>query len=345
MKKILIIALGAVLLFTAGAALAKSGKEQNFSKPVGISDLKMNKKKVLTKNERALMEQLLKGKNDSKASKKKPLPEPIVSGPTGILGDSLSLGAAKHAIIIGLSNYEGTANDLCINPTSSSTDTLCADGDSLNMEKTLKEVYSYDTVQIFRDSEASFSKIYDAVANMNAGSDDEVIFFFSGHSASAKFALDEKRSRTHVGLALYGSTYDSGEIIWDAQLKAWFSNLSTQRVVFVFDTCHAGTLEGYLEASNREVVMSSRADQYSYTFYLGGEDGNLGEGMFTHFFVLEGMYNGKADGYFLGADKTYPNISVEEAFEYSKDFVPLATFNRQIPVLNDQYENDLVFGI
>lgn len=344
MKKILAIILGVVLFSAAGIALAKNEKEDKFSKPLKVSDLKINKKKVLFEGERALMEKLIKDKNNSKASKKKPAPEPIVSGPTGILGESLD-GAAKHAIVIGLSNYQGTINDLCVNPTNNSTDALCADGDSLNMETTLKEVYGYDSVQVFRDSKAVLSEIFDAVQNLNAGPDDEIVFFFSGHSASAKFALNEKRARTHVGLALYGSTTDANEIIWDAQLKEWFSGFSSQRVVFVFDTCHAGAMESYLEAPGREVVMSSKANQYSYTFYLGGEDGKVGEGMFTHFFVVEGILNGEADGYFLGSDKTYPNISVEEAFEYSNDFVPLATFNRQIPVLDDQYKDDLVFGI
>jgi hypothetical protein len=334
MKKIMIISLA--VLFLSGATVVFAKNESN--KPLKVSDLKLNKKQVISKSQRDLIEKNFKA---SKGGHGKPTPAPEEPSATGILGAVLPDGAKKHAVVIGLSNYVGTSNDLCVNKTASPTDDLCADGDSLHMKAALNDLYNFDDVHIFRDSDAAFDEIQQTVEDItsHAGSNDEIVFFFSGHSTSGKLFLKGKKPETHLGLALYGVSTDSSEIIWDYQLEQWFSGMDSQRVVYIFDTCHAGALESYLKTPGHEVVMSSTADQYSYTFSLGGQFGAPGEGLFAHYFVVEGMLNNKADA-FNDLEKSNDNAAVEESYSYAKSIISAT----QLPVLNDQFVNDLVLG-
>ncbi|MFA6048018.1 MAG: caspase family protein [Parcubacteria group bacterium] len=347
MKKIVVS--GLALVFLLGASGAAAGVEKNgidFSRPIKVDDLKIEKKLILSKEQRALGE---------KGSKGKPTPPPVtVEGATGVLGTPLALGAKKYAILVGLSNYAGTANDLCIDSlktTANYPNSLCADADAANMELTLKDKYGYNdtnsTIWRFSDADANFAAIQSAkdyiLANAKAG--DEVVFFFSGHSATSNRNLFKNGDRLNVGLALYNLPYDSREVIWDGYLQNWFGSLATNRIVFIFDTCHAGGLASYLQGTGREVVMSSAENQYSYTYYLGGESNMLGEGSFAHFFNVDGMYNGLADGYNMFAPNGIDGkVAVEEAYSYAKKFVPIDTSNHQIPALNDKFTDDLMLG-
>jgi hypothetical protein len=351
MKKIAIAAFALIFFFEATGAMAKTENNIDFSQPIKVSDIKIEKKMVLPKEDRQKKEETLKGKADVSLKNSKTKPVPIFTGATGVMGAPLQPGARKYAILIGLSNYSGITNDLCVNRTSEPYPTnLCADGDAINMEKTLKDIYGYDdvnsTIWRFSDADANFDDIKSAVDNVvaNAQPGDEVVFLFSGHSATAKNVF-RNGDRLNVGLALYNLPNDSGEIIWDGQLQNWFSKIATDRVAFIFDTCHAGGLASYLQASGREVVMSSAESQSSYTYYLGGEDGMLGEGMFAHYFNVLGMNTGLADGYnALTSNKTDDKVVAEEAFSYAKQYVPVMTANHQIPELNDKFADDLLLG-
>ncbi len=348
MKKILISVSALAILLVAAGVMAKTEKNKiDFSKPFKVSDFKIEKKQILSKEDHLLADEAVKGGNLGSAKGKT---SPTISGATGVLGTQVTDSAKKYAIVIGLSNYAGTINDLCINKTDQ-TGTDCKDGDSLNMKQALKDDYGYldANIHMFEDDSAKFADIQSTVANIvsTAGSDSEIVFFFSGHSATSKADIFQNGDSMNVGLALYGASGGS-EIIWDGQLKEWFLGAQTSRVVFIFDTCHAGGLSSYLQKDGREVVMSSAENQYSYTWTLGGQNGAPGEGMFTHFFAKEGILNGKADGFnALKGSSTDPkkydgNVAVEEAFQFSKTYVPAATRNRQVPALNDKFANDLL---
>ncbi|MFA7319573.1 MAG: caspase family protein [Parcubacteria group bacterium] len=338
MKKITVVFL-AVLLFS-GALSAKAkgtGNGVDFSKPLKTNDFKLEKKQVISGAERQLAEEMVKGKMGGKT---KPAPIAYPSA-TGTLNPETVDNAKKYAVVIGLSNYAGTANDLCVTHTDG-VNALCADGDSLNMQDVLlKDGYAQSNIHLFRDDATSFEAISAAVASIAAAAepDSEITFFFSGHSATTT-TLSTDPGTPHLGLALYNAP--SGEIIWDEQLRGWFSGLTTQRVIFVFDTCHAGQLEPFLKGSGREVVMSSAANQYSYTYSLGGYNGLPGEGLFTHYFAKEAILAGSADGFNAARTKDQ-QVAVEEAFEFTKKYVSAAKHNQQIPVLNDWVTNDILF--
>jgi len=338
MKKITVLFLAVLLFLSALGVKARAAENRiDFSKPLKVNGFKIEKKQIISGAERQLAEAMVKGKMGAKT---KPSPVAYPSA-TGTMNSWVVDNAKKYAVVIGLSNYAGTANDLCVTHTDG-VNTLCADGDSLNMEKVLlKDGYAQSNIHLFRDDATSFEAIRLAVADIAATAepDSEITFFFSGHSASTT-ELASDPGNPHLGLALYNAP--SGEIIWDEQLQAWFSGLTTQRIIFAFDTCHAGQLEPFLKGNGREVVMSSAANQYSYTYSLGGYNGLPGEGLFTHYFAKEAILAGTADGF--NASKTKDQqVAVEEAFEFAKKYVSAAKHNQQIPVLDDLVTNDILF--
>jgi hypothetical protein len=84
-----------------------------------------------------------------------------------------------------------------------------------------------------------------------------------------------------------------------------------------------------LKASGRIICMASTELGVAY------ESSALHNGVFTYYFVDEGMYQGKAD--------TTPkdgSVTVEEAFDYARANVP--TVAPQKPTISDSFENDLL---
>ncbi|MDD3487387.1 MAG: caspase family protein [Candidatus Moranbacteria bacterium] len=246
----------------------------------------------------------------------------------------------------------------------------CKDGDSVNMEAALLGKYNFDRVVRLSDSEATFDNIYEAVQEIkgNLTQDDELVFFFSGHGVTSADGTgivvydqkydeaafmdtdtpytDPETGEIYANYAEYyaAAGYDPSAYIWNSQIKDWFADSKTSRIVFVFDTCHAGGMS-VLAGSGREVVMSAQENQSANTFYLGGESNgdyiHDSEGLFTHYFVLRGLDDGRADGY-NALKKNDPakydgRVVVEEAFQYAKEIIS----SYQTPVLSDQFTNDL----
>jgi len=303
------------------------------------------------------------------------------TGTVGTLFDEME--GNKYAIVIGLANYPGTEYDLCVSdaktvyddPESAFTDEnlkyYCKDQDSLDMEKTLREEYGFSDIRIFTDADATYDNIKSAVDEIvpNLKPEDEMVFFFSGHGATREDEDgDVEFDGLDEGIIIYdqdyheedfiaedGSELDSPEYsfsdasyIWDDQLREWFDEADTDRIFFYFDTCGAGGMND-LEGDGRVLAFSSKEGQSSSTYRLGGvqTDDNViqeSSGLFTHYFVLRGMYDGYADGYNpLKKNSKDPlkydgKVTIEEAFGYT---FPIVKY-KQTPVLNDRFENDLL---
>jgi len=294
MKKILIVllAVGLLSLLVSPVALAKPDKDR----PLPASNVELVKKVTI------------KG---PKASGGKP----VKQSATGVLGASCS--GAKYAVVVGISDYPGSANDL-----------VYADDDALDVFTALTTLYGYDSTNIalLTNLSATFDAIQAAISDIKrkASSDDEVVFFFSGHGARGiaddgdKEKIDEAIV-THDGIKLV--------YIWDGQLKNWFSGFATSRIIFIFDSCLAGGMTD-LEASGRVISMATTETGVAY------EGDAWLNGQFTYYFVDEGMLQGFADKYdsIPGTD-----VTVEEAFDYAK-----ANCQKQAPTVSDSFGNDLL---
>jgi hypothetical protein len=310
MKRTAVLLFVLALVFGSADVFAGETKKERFSKPLKAENVKIAKKVLFSD---------AKGKPASNQGVDKKVPV-ASSASTGILG--MPAEGQKYAVVVGICDYPGTSWDLCL-----------SDGDAHYMSETLEHVYGYDPANIFllRDLNATFENIRLAVESVVAKAlpGDEVVFFYSGHGTSGN-ASDEDVETVDEGLFVHDGI--EGQIIWDGQLKEWFSGIATERVVFAFDTCLAGGMND-VQQEGRIVVMSSSETQSSYVF----SNGELGEGLFSHYFVNLGMLQGKADGsnpLKRNDPRKYDGtVAVEESFEFSKNYISANKF----PNISDKF--------
>jgi hypothetical protein len=302
MKKLIAAVLAAVLVLVlvAPAVLAKP----DMSKPLPATDVELVKKVTLH------------GKSGGGGGGK-----PAGGAATGVLGEQLGTGAKKYAIIVGISDYPGTLNDL-----------QYCDDDAEDMYAALTTLYGYKSsnIHLLLDMGASFAAIQGATNDIKskAKADDEVVFFFSGHGTNG-VADDGDREKTDEAIVSHdGNQSGSFVAIWDGQLKDWFSGFSTTRIIFIFDSCLAGGMTD-LKADGRVINMACSESGLSY------EDGSWQNGQFTYYFVDQGMLAGEADTYDNIAG--IADVTIEEAFDYAK-----ADCRMQKPTISDSFSNDLL---
>lgn len=264
--------------------------------------------------------------------KGKPVKPPVVDtsqfSATGTIGESAA--GQKYAIVIGICDYPGTASDICE-----------SDGDAKNMHDALISKYGYaeENIYLLRDMAANYNGIADAVdaIKTKVKPNEEVVFFFSGHGTTGRVS-DGDAEKLDEGIVTHNGT--SLVAIWDGQLKGWFSDLNTSRVVFIFDSCKAGGMNDVAK-DGRVVVMSSAEEENSFVF----TDEEFGEGLFSHFFVNEGMLLNKADSY-NQSNISDTIVAVEEASVYAKEkvssYADTYLWHSQTVNVSDLFLNDLV---
>jgi hypothetical protein len=302
MKKLIVGILVAVLILVliAPAVLAKPDKD----KPLPATGVELVKKVTLS------------GKPVGGG-------KPARGAATGDLGEQLGTGANRYAIIVGISEYPGTANDL----------EYC-DDDAQDMYNALTGLYGYNlsNIHLLKDMNASFTAIRDAINDVKskAVAGDEVVFFFSGHGASGRADDGDNEKIDEAIVSHDGNPSGSFVAIWDGQLKAWFAGFNTTRIIFIFDSCLAGGMTD-LAASGRVINMACSETGVSYESSSWGG----GHGQFTYFFVDQGMLASKADKYdnIVGV----ADVTIEEAFDYAK-----ANCRMQTPTISDSFSNDLL---
>ena len=189
-------------------------------------------------------------------------------------------------------------------------------------------------IRVLNDSQATKANIRQAINWLNdlANSDTTIIIYFSGHGMT---------DGTHGYIVPYdvdcnpcGSTPETTRwlpetAISDDELASWLSQLDSQRVVLIFDSCysggmmdpagnmarglsasdHVGALQAnagllaYLSTPGRVALMASAADQGSWEFSA------LKNGAFTYY-LIEALLSPAADTNHNG------RVSAEEAFAY-----------------------------
>jgi hypothetical protein len=104
--------------------------------------------------------------------------KPATPAATGTVGANCT--GTKYAIVVGISDYPGTLNDL-----------QYCDDDARDMYDALTTLYGYSNstgnIHLLLDMNASFTAIWDAinVTKSQAVAGDEVVFFFSGHGTKS----------------------------------------------------------------------------------------------------------------------------------------------------------------
>jgi hypothetical protein len=225
----------------------------------------------------------------------------------------------KWAVVIGISDYLGTQNDL----------EYCDDDARDMYNYLLAKGYPAGSIKLLLDSEANASAIISAIDWLKFWENEssEVVFFYSGHGSWYNGYNDgdtEYRDEAIVSADLY--------LILDGQLRQRFSTFESRKISFIFDSCFSGGMDDLGGAwtgatiTGRVVVAACGEKQYSY-------DGTSTQqnGVFTY--------------YYMNGLNTYN--TVEGAFAYAAprahDFVATQYHAHMDPQMYDLYTGDWTF--
>jgi hypothetical protein len=158
----------------------------------------------------------------------------------------------KYALVIGISNYEGTANDL----------NYC-DDDALDWKNFLQgEGYS---VTMITDLQATADNIESAIIQLlgNEDSDDYVALTYSGHGYD------------YPG---YGSCIISSDLYYITHgfFESYFDTADSQHIYFAFDACEIGDFQGLIQTNRLGAFASNSKLSYD-------GDSSMKNGVFTYY--------------------------------------------------------------
>jgi Caspase domain len=212
-----------------------------------------------------------------------------------------------------------------------------------------------DHVWLLLDEEATLEKLRRTLGTLlrrSAGKEDTVIIFLAGHGATETdpSSPDGDGLEKYIlpinadPMDLYSSAMPMSEV---ARI---FQRISSERLVFIGDTCYSGASGGrtIFAGGTRATVSSTfleRLSQGKGRVILTASDANevsverddLGHGVFTYY-LLEGL-RGKAD---VDGDGV---ITVDEIYRYVSEKVPQATGQDQHPVRKGEITGQIVLGV
>ncbi|NCD22528.1 MAG: hypothetical protein EOL90_06275 [Spartobacteria bacterium] len=253
-----------------------------------------------------------------------------------------------RAVICGISDYDGTINDL----------TYC-DDDAQDLYDLLLTGSNWEAgnVQLLLNNQATEGNIQAAIAAMGAASQpgDVNLFFFSGHGGDDMPDTDGDEGGDGYDEYLCPYMIMDTEIT-DDELSDWLDALPTDNIIVLLDTCHSG---GHLKAptsltpkgiSRTDAVVTDRSngfvddlrkkgvkdvddltspyistaaddDEYSY------EDPEIGHGVYT-LFLLDAITNSVAsdtsgDGWVSGEESftyLYPKVVAYESTQHPQEY-------------------------
>lgn len=231
---------------------------------------------------------------------------------------SLVSGYAQRnifAVVVGVSDYKYDNLKLDLN--------YCDDDAQLFYTLLTSSGVRSENIVLLKDYNATNQNILSSlnVVFAKASSQDQVIFFFSGHGGEGCFVPYD---------------YDGvSNLVSHSDVKYAFKQCKAAKKLCLADACFSGSIKmksGKSKSTGNSlnvksdivVMMSSRDNQTSQ------EIPSLQNGAFTHYLV-EGL-KGNAD------DNHDKIISVSEMYYYTKNHVMTETHNRQVPIIFGNFD-------
>ena len=187
-------------------------------------------------------------------------------------------GQDKWAVLIGISNYDGRANDLW-NP----------HNDALEMRAILDDYgYNWAYAQDSAGTRDNIMLLMDWLV-ANEGPNSEVVFFFSGHGArTADGSWDAD---------VESDGYDECIVSWDSRaitdsyMAGKFAEMESSNIASVYCSCHSGGMfdQPYETRSGMLYIAAAEADQYGWDYLL------LENSLFGYYFIDQALLNGPYD--------------------------------------------------
>ena len=181
-------------------------------------------------------------------------PEEVKAAHTLVTCDQVELDkntpkGAKYALCIGISDYDGTANDL----------RYCDDDARDWAQRLQSEGYTVTTIT---DRSATKSAIESAINTLASRSiaGNEIAFCYSGHGYKGNMITTD----------MYYLSYT-----W---MKTKFAAATSVKMAFAFDACQIGAFGSALKANGRVIALASSSNTYSYD-----GDASMANGVFTYY--------------------------------------------------------------
>jgi PKD repeat protein len=199
----------------------------------------------------------------------------------------------KYALVIGISDYEGTGSDL-----------QYCDDDAQDW-KAFLQGQGY-TVDILLDNQATADNIISAINDLIflEDEDDYVVFAYSGHGAT---------------LTGYGSCIVSHDMygVDHGYVESLFDNAESQHIFFSFDACVIGDFQGLVDANSIGAFASNRRNSYD-------GDSSMKNGVFTYY-QMDGWDNHNFDNF--EDDSAY---AVQKMKDWAPRFIKVDPFYKDL---------------
>jgi len=158
----------------------------------------------------------------------------------------------KYALVIGISDYSGTTNDL-----------QYCDDDAIDWKNRLQaEGYSVNSLLDLNATKANIeAAVATLVSQSVAGS--EIAFVYSGHGSKGNIVTTD--------LYYISSTW----------FKTVFATAQSTKMMFTFDACQIGAMATDLNAAGRVIAVASSTKTYSYD-----GDATMQNGVFTYYQMI-----------------------------------------------------------
>jgi len=167
-------------------------------------------------------------------------------------------------------------------------------------------------IKLLKNEMGTKEGVLEAISWMDSqeDGDDVTLFYFCGHGEGHG-----------TGIYAYPSEFLSGWELDDA-----ISELGSDSIVMIFDSCYSGGLQQYLGKNHRVLLMSSQQDEASQ----GDSDPQIDAGYFTYYLAM-GLGSTTAD---TNHDHW---ISAEEIFYYAEHKTSMKATIPQHPQMYDAY--------
>ncbi len=190
----------------------------------------------------------------------------------------------KWAVIIGIADYQGTGNDL-----------MYPDDDAIDMYNYLiSKGYPSSNIKLLTNRKATANAIISAIDWMNTQetkTTSECVFFYSGHGTTYNGYDDGDTEYTDEAIVSF-NLY----LILDGQLRQKFSTFTSQKIVFIFDSCFSGGMNDLIGTytqynyNGRVVDTACAENQLSW-------DGNsaMKNGVYTYYYMQQVYIHNNAE--------------------------------------------------
>jgi len=158
----------------------------------------------------------------------------------------------KYALVIGISDYKGTANDL----------TYCDDDATDWKSRLIKEGYTVTELLDLQATKTNIENAVNALASQSVAGN-EIAFCYSGHGSKGNIISTD--------LYYIGSKW----------FKTKFANSASSKMMFCFDACQIGAMATDLNSGGRVIAVASNKTSYSYD-----GDATMKNGVFTYYQMI-----------------------------------------------------------